>query len=132
MLHWDGTAWSIKFLGSGTFKPLATWGSGPKDVWTVGAVGTTDHFQTGTGYVTGPATNMMHWDGEVWSVATSGTTATLSAIWGSGSNDVWAVGDAGTILHWNGQAWSPVASGTTDALAGLWGSGPNDVWAVMK
>jgi hypothetical protein len=132
IVHWDGAAWSIKFVGSGTFQPLATWGSGPDDVWVVGASGTTDHFVTGTGYVAGPASNLVHWDGKDWSLIPSGTTAKLSAIWGSGPGDVWAVGDGGTIVRWNGQAWSPVASGTTDALLGIWGSGPDDVWAVLK
>jgi hypothetical protein len=52
------------------------------------------------------------------------------SVWGSGPNDVWAVGDAGTILHWNGTAWTGVPSGTGNDLYGVWGSGPNDVWAV--
>ena len=54
----------------------------------------------------------------------------LNGIWGSGANDVWAVGDSGTIVHWNGTAWSIVASGTTKNLHGVWGSVANDVWAV--
>jgi len=61
-----------------------------------------------------------------------GTTANLSAVWGSGPNDVWAVGDNGTIVRWNGAVWSPVASGTTNDLLGIWGSGPDDIWAVMN
>ena len=53
----------------------------------------------------------------------------LHGVWGSGPNDVWAVGDAG-ILHWDGSAWTAVSSGTTAYLEGVWGSGANDVWAV--
>jgi hypothetical protein len=132
IVHWDGSAWGIKFLGNGTFQPTATWGSGPNDVWAVGVVGTTGQFVVGTGYVTGPAGNIIHWDGKVWSMVDSGTTANLSAVWGGGPNDVWAVGDKGTIVRWNGAVWSPVASGTTNDLLGIWGSGPDDVWAVMN
>src|SRR5580698_8942367 len=28
-------------------------------------------------------------------------------IWGSGPDDIWAVGDKGTIAHFDGHAWSP-------------------------
>jgi hypothetical protein len=57
----------------------------------------------------------------------------LRSIWGSASDDIWAVGDAGTIVHWNGSEWSPSTySGvvTTSYLNQVWGSGANDVWAV--
>ncbi len=54
----------------------------------------------------------------------------LSAVWGSGPNDVWVVGAAGTVLHWDGSAWATVSVGTTQSLSAVWGSGPNDVWAV--
>jgi hypothetical protein len=59
----------------------------------------------------------------------SGTTGILLGVWGSGPNDVWAVGGS-TILHWNGSSWSSVASPPNGGLVGVWGSGPNDVWAV--
>ena len=54
----------------------------------------------------------------------------LGGAWGSGSNDVWAVGGAGSIVHWDGTTWSVVESGTTRDLNGVWGTGPSDVWAV--
>ena len=61
----------------------------------------------------------------------SGTTQNLFGVWGSGPNDVFAVGD-GTILHSSndGAAWQAQTSGTTQTLSGVWGSGPNDVFAV--
>jgi hypothetical protein len=57
----------------------------------------------------------------------------LTAVWGSGPNDVWGVGP-GTIVHWNGTAWSTsvVESGNyyyDNDFRSVWGSGPNDVWA---
>ncbi len=55
-------------------------------------------------------------------------TAFMHGVWGTGPNDVWAVGYGGTILHWDGTAWSPVPSGTTESLAAPWGTGPDNVW----
>lgn len=54
----------------------------------------------------------------------------LLGIWGSGPNDVWAVGDKGLILHWNGKILVPRASGVDTALRGVGGSSPSDVWFV--
>jgi hypothetical protein len=65
-----------------------------------------------------------------WTSVPSGTTNNLIGVWGSGPNDVWAVGRGGTILHWNDSAWTAVPSSTTANLFGVWGSGPNDVWAT--
>ena len=58
---------------------------------------------------------------------------TLTSVWGSGKDDVWATGSGGTVIHWNGSAWTPtvVPSDTLpikDTFHALWGSGPNDVW----
>jgi hypothetical protein len=56
----------------------------------------------------------------------------LSAVWGSSSNDVWAVGAAGTIAHFDGAEWSVLPkndAGTDQTLFTVWGSGSNDVWA---
>jgi hypothetical protein len=74
----------------------------------------------------------LHWDGSVWSPDSDSAipSGRLNGVWGSGAEDVWAVGDAGTILHWNGHAWAALSGGTTEALSAVWGSGPDDVWAV--
>jgi hypothetical protein len=42
---------------------------------------------------------MLHFDGASWTRMRSAGPAALDAIWGSGANDVYAVGDAGTVLH---------------------------------
>ena len=67
-----------------------------------------------------------------WTLENSGTTNTLNAVWGTASNDVFAVGNAGTILHRNGSAWSPMTSGTTEDLRGVWGFASNDVYVVGR
>ena len=56
--------------------------------------------------------------------------STLYAVWGSGRDDVWAVGDAGTMVHGDGILWSAVPAVTPRALRSIWGSARNDVWAV--
>ena len=38
-----------------------------------------------------------HWDGLAWTNSATPTTSKLSGVWGSSSNDVWAVGDA--LIH---------------------------------
>ena len=85
-----------------------------------------------------PPRNIVHYDGSAWSPMTSGTNyQSLSGIWGSSGNDVFAVGVAygalgfaGTIIHYNGSAWSPMTSGTTQHLYGIWGCSGSDVFAV--
>jgi hypothetical protein len=54
----------------------------------------------------------------------------LSAIWGSGPDDVWMLGGAVT-RHWDGKAWTPMSTVTAlIPLEGVWGSASNDVWIV--
>ena len=59
---------------------------------------------------------------------------TFTAIWGSGPNDVWAVGEHGTLLHYDGKSWrlssGAFPPGKRPHLYSVWGSGPSDVWAV--
>lgn len=55
----------------------------------------------------------------------------LHAIWGSGPNDVWAVGSRGTLLHGDGESFVSIPSGnTTDSLVAVWGTSATDVWVM--
>jgi hypothetical protein len=58
----------------------------------------------------------------------SGTSNDLRSIWGSGPNDVFAVGEYGTIQHYDGQQWTGTRSFW--GLYGVWGSSSTDVYAV--
>ncbi len=105
-----GTEWVR--ADSKTSQPLeAVHGSGPADVWAVGALGTA-----------------IHWDGKTWSAVESGTRADLNAVWVTGPGDAWAVGEQGVVLHWDGTRWTRVDVGTTWSLTSVWASGPGDVW----
>ncbi len=61
-----------------------------------------------------------------------GASDTLTAVWGTSRNDVWAVGSGGTIVHHDGTGWTATPSGVFNTLLAVWGSGPNDVWAVSS
>lgn len=52
------------------------------------------------------------------------------AIWGSGPNDVWAVGGGRAALHFDGRAWAELPYGVpvSGGFTAVWGSGPNSVF----
>lgn len=90
----------------------AIWGSGPADVWAVGAGGLAAHF-----------------DGKAWTLAHVGTRAALLAVHGTGPHDAWAAADDGSVLHWDGSAWTTSTRSPYATLIGVWASTPSDVWA---
>lgn len=62
-------------------------------------------------------------------------TGDLRGVWGSASNDVYAVGKRGIILRYNGTNWKPVETGfgacsSYDKLKDIWGSSATDIYAV--
>jgi hypothetical protein len=58
------------------------------------------------------------------------STQSLFAVWGSGPNDVFAVGEVGEMIHYDGAVWTTMASNTNKRLHGVWGTGPTNVLAV--
>jgi hypothetical protein len=78
--HWDGSAWSV---GDSSLVPFATavWRSGPATLWTANG-GTVQRV-----------------DGATTTRTYTGASGSIHGIWGSGPDDIWAVGDKGTILH---------------------------------
>lgn len=136
---------------------FGAWGSGPADVWFVGAAGTILHYDgssfsapdSGTGAdlygvwgssatdvwavgtdETGPDADILHWDGTSWSLATSLSNAELYSVSGCGASDVWASGTDGALVHWDGTQWTAAQSGTTNVLTDVWCGSANDAWAV--
>lgn len=87
------------------------WGASPDDVWAVGG------FAARAGFI-------WHWDGTAWTevdlpadVPRNGNEIpALFKVWGTSSDDVWAVGSLGTVLHWDGTAWSNVPTETRESL----------------
>jgi hypothetical protein len=55
----------------------------------------------------------------------------LHGVWGSGPDDVYAVGDSGFIAHRDARArWVQQPTINIGTLRAIWGSGPTDVYAV--
>jgi hypothetical protein len=128
------------------------WGSGPRDIWAIGARGLALHFdgvtwsrsETGAGdaalrgvwgsgphdvWAVGVAGGALHFDGRAWSFVPGPFAGAASAIWGSADDDVWMVGPEG-LARWNGSSWSTVTNPSEFGFEGIWGSGSDDVWAV--
>ncbi len=51
-------------------------------------------------------------------------------IWGSGPNDIHAVGWGGTIVHYDGSTWSVIPPVSDANLNAVWGTAADDVFAV--
>lgn len=71
-------------------------------------------------------------DGLIWPRQNGAPLTPMRDIWGSSSDDVYAVGDGGVIHHLAKlhAAFAPQGSGTTRRLDAVWGSSASDVYAV--
>lgn len=95
--HWDGSAWTVMYTGLNA--PSGVWAAATDDVWFAAD------------------NKMMHWDGSSFTDVSDGSApgAEFGAIWGSATDDIYAVGTDGSgnaaIIHWDGSSWTPVAHG---------------------
>ena len=128
VLHWGGSGWKTTSATVTNSSINGLWGSGPADIWGVGA----KSFQPSVQVPSDSA--LVHWDGKAWSPVSDPSVSGLSlgAVWGSGADDVWAVGDQQVVVRWNGTSWSSIGppNGVGVSLRGIWGTGPTDVWVV--
>ncbi|MBI4675253.1 MAG: hypothetical protein HY741_26725 [Chloroflexi bacterium] len=133
ILHWDGTAWTYTYRGSGG-SLLSVAGTSGKDVWIGGS----------TQYAHG---RLYHWDGQQWRVSRGpqplrGTVA-YTGLAALATDDVWTVGGVQTypigqyyalLGHWDGKRWSsvptPTLSESHNWLAAVAVVNAEDVWAV--
>jgi hypothetical protein len=122
--HWNGL--DAEVSGDMSEQIDGLWGSGANDVWAVGDVSTAGDL-TQDPYMDGGL--ILHWNGLAWDPTSSTGAGRLFGVWGSRSDDVWAVGEGGDIVHWDGRAWSAPAGPPHVVLDFIWGSGPDDVWA---
>jgi hypothetical protein len=69
-----------------------------------------------------------------WKVMDTPTSEHLRDVWGTSSDNVYAVGNSGTILHYDGCIWEKISSQMSTPLVaymfGVSGSGPDDVYFV--
>jgi hypothetical protein len=113
----DGTGWErIYPISVGDEGFYAVWGSDPGIFWMAGSYGALYYDYYGSCGQVGAPTNEHLYD-----------------LWGTGMENVWAVGNNGTILHYDGNlnnTWDSVSSPTDDCLYGICGSAADDTWAV--
>lgn len=138
VLHYDGTAWQVLPTPAGQAPSAlyAVHGSGPDDVWAVGA-------QTRTG------TNLavplvLHYDGTAWSLVDDLPdvgNSRLEGVYAISPDNVWATGlfpvgsEQAAFLHWDGTSWTarplpgPAQYGLHHLYQDIDGT-DGDVWAV--
>jgi hypothetical protein len=80
-----------------------------------------------TSYPPQSSGGIAHWDGVAWSTVSIQSMPSLLAVWGSASNNVWAVGSGS--LHWNGTTWLRSDPAQSNLYA-VWGNAANDIWAA--
>ncbi|MGB9664444.1 MAG: hypothetical protein ACPL25_05945 [Ignavibacteria bacterium] len=51
----------------------------------------------------------------------SNVSMSINKIWGSSSEDLYAVGNNGNIAHWDGRVWRKLESGTSTDINDIWG-----------
>lgn len=128
-LHWNGTALAETPGWTPTGEPDDELPSAGTHLW---AVRPDDVVAAGGGVC-------QRWNGAAWAQTSCGVRR-ATAVWGSGSEDVWVVGTYSLGFntyseraHWNGQQWSTESfsdeRGTDfEPFFSLWGTGARDVW----
>jgi hypothetical protein len=117
ILHFNGTRWTGINNSPAKGQLSGIGGTSADNIWIAGA------------------SDIVHWDGFVWTRSDPPPKTRPTAVWASAPNDVWMVGLT-DILHFDGVAWSvfphPPLPGSANevGLSGIWGSAANDVWAM--
>lgn len=118
ILVWDGAKWTASQSNT-TTQLNGVWASSPQsDLWAVGVGG------------------VAHGDGSTWTFAQDASLH-LTAVFGSGPLDVYALGDdstgnVGILRHYDGSAWSSLFAGSYSGqdLSAIWGTTTGEMWAV--
>lgn len=113
VFRFAGSTWTVAARGS-------TYGT---QFLAVSASSTSNVFAVGTGG------RIIRFNGSSWSSVTSGTSATLNAVWAESGSLAFAVGANGTALQFNGSAWAATSTGSNQSLRGVWSTG-GTAWAV--
>jgi hypothetical protein len=124
--HWDGA----KFREEQRLTTATIWGlwaKSPTEAWAVGGT-------PGKGKGA-PNDVVLRWDGAAWTAeALPGAPLgrSLNKVWGTSSEDLYAVGELGTVWHRVGAAWKlesePPVAGSN--LLTVYGCSAKDVYAV--
>ena len=97
----------------------SVWGTAKNNVWAGGDQGT-----------------LIRWNGLNWTTVFTNPNRPINTIYGSGPNDIWAVGGnfatgTSTTLRWNGAQWSDIQTGVSTPLWNVWTAGKeHGAWLV--
>lgn len=120
VFHFDGTGWSPVDVGYTSYHFYSIWGTGPNDVYIAAFSGPTDL--------------ILHYDGTTWTNMLDGSgfsSLFTHEIWGTASDNIYAVGTGKQILHFDGTAWTSIDTGLELLpLYGVWGYGPDDIYVI--
>jgi hypothetical protein len=129
LVHYDGDGWSeVPYEGNCYFSDM--WCSRTDDCWVACTY------------------SLMHWDGAEWTWADLSPDSEwgIGSIWGSASDDVWAVGAIRTpgqhggfdeyealLLHYDGHGWQQQELAQPDdvILQDIWGTG-GEYWMIGR
>ena len=89
-------AWRVEPVGPGGIVHLA--GSGPRDLWAVGAFNHSYHF-----------------DGFAWTRFPTSDSRVLG-VFATSSTEAYLVGESGLVLAWNGSSWTRSSAGTSTRM----------------
>lgn len=151
LAHRGDSGWDPVLYEKGT-QWLEVWGPAPNDIYLVGEQGRMMHYNgslwepqepltiktlsavwgiDGTIFVAGDGLVLKR-EGGAWSVMPGVPNVFFRDIWGTSTNDVFAVGAAGAVVHYDGTVWTPMQSGTQVELWAVRGFSRTDVFAGGK
>jgi hypothetical protein len=112
LVHFDGVSWTPT-LPPAAWRLMGISGTGPDDVWAVGARGIT-----------------LHRDADGWKLVEldGAPQAVLYGVLALAPDDVWAVGSR-QVRHWDGAGWTQSLGGDV-RFEVISGTAPDDVWIV--
>ena len=114
-VHWDGRKWELRRI----YFYLCPNGNSPTPfpIQAIYAFATDDIWFTRGG-------SIVHWDGSNFihdCSINSVINGSIYKLWGTDSNNLYAVGANGTIAHYDGVSWRLLESGTELPIQDIWG-----------
>jgi hypothetical protein len=129
ILRFDGVSWERMHTGTDA-RLLALWGD-PTTVFAAGERGTILRLDEVPPRALGGSRSKNHGAWTRMSLPPEGDGAALRGLWGSGADDVYAVGaradGTSLVLRFDGFGWNALDVRCVEELRAVWGSGPDDV-----